>query len=133
MNASEISNSDDVIADVWNEHNPEQVPDRKRGKYQNSFPTDYDRNLSTTKNISKNLKENFRSHKQKHNVRLTVYHEKYTKTLEGFLVDNKPKCFDEYEVEVLPKPSTDFQPKYSENVLNSINAFLLLLVIAFMG
>ena len=32
-NASEISNGDDKIADVWNEHNTEQVPDRKGGKY----------------------------------------------------------------------------------------------------
>ena len=33
INASEISNSDDTITDVWNEHNPEQVLDTKRVKY----------------------------------------------------------------------------------------------------
>ena len=45
---------------------------------------------------------------------LKFYHEKYTKTLEGFLVDNKPIYFygyDESEEEVLPKPSADIQSK----------------------
>ena len=36
-NASKISNGDYTIADVWNEHNPEQVPDRKRGKIKTGF------------------------------------------------------------------------------------------------
>ena len=53
--------------------------------------------------ISKNLKKNFQNYKRKRNVSLTVYHEKYTGKLEDFLVDNKPKYFDESEVEVLPK------------------------------
>ena len=50
-NASDISNVDDLIGDVWNEYNPEQVIDTKCGKYQNSLPTDDDRNLSIQKNI----------------------------------------------------------------------------------
>ena len=108
MNASEISNGDDAIADIWNEHNPEQFHDTKRGKYQNSFITNNDRNLIMSNNISKILKERFQKHKWKHNVSLTMYHEnlpKQLKILEDFLVDNKPKYFNESEVEVLPKPS----------------------------
>ena len=56
--------------------------------------------MSTSKNISRNLKENSQTHKWKHNVSLTLYHEKNTKKLEDFLVDNKPKYFDESEVEL---------------------------------
>ena len=63
-----ISNSDDAIADVWNEHNPEQVPDTKLCKYQNSLLNDYDRKMSMSRNIYRNLKENFQNHKLKHNV-----------------------------------------------------------------
>ena len=33
INASEISNGDDTIANVWNEYNTEQVHNKKRGKY----------------------------------------------------------------------------------------------------
>ena len=62
-----------------------------------------------SKNISKNLKENFQDDKWKHNGGLTVYHEKFTEKLEIILVDNKPIYFDESEVEVLPKPSSDVQ------------------------
>ena len=68
--------------------------------------------------ISLNLKKNFKNNKWKHNVSLTAYHEKFTKKLEDVLVDKKPKYFDEYEVEVLPKPSADIQSKDSENILN---------------
>ena len=39
----------------------------------------------------RNLKDNFTNHKQKHNVSLTLNHETNTKTLEDFLVDNKPE------------------------------------------
>ena len=37
INDYEISNSDDAIADFWNEHNLEQVPDTKFSKYQTFF------------------------------------------------------------------------------------------------
>ena len=40
------SNGDDKIPDVCNEHNTEQVPDTKRGKYQNCLLTDDDISLS---------------------------------------------------------------------------------------
>ena len=80
INASEISNGDDTIADVCNEHNPEQVPDTKRGKYQTSLITDYDINLSMSKNISKNSEEKFQNHKRKHNAILTGYHDFLQKT-----------------------------------------------------
>ena len=53
-----------------------------------------------------------------------------------FFVDSKPIYFDEYyesEEEVLSKSSTDVQYKKLENMLNSMNAFLLLLVIYFLG
>ena len=59
INASEISNGDDAISDVWNEYNTEKVPNTRRGKYQNSLLTDDYRKLSMSKIISKNLKENF--------------------------------------------------------------------------
>ena len=52
--------------------------------------------------------------------------------LKDFLVDNKPKYFNESEVEVLPKPSADVQSNYSD-FFNSMNVLLLLLVIYFMG
>ena len=55
INDSVFSNGDDEIADVWNEHKPKQVPDTKRGKYQNSLLTDDDNNLSMSNNISNNL------------------------------------------------------------------------------
>ena len=61
INASKISNGDDAIADVWNEHNREQVPDTKRGERQNVLLTDDDIILSMSNNISKNLKKNFRT------------------------------------------------------------------------
>ena len=57
INSFEISNSDDAKADVWNKYNTEQVPNKKRGKYQDSFLTDDDRKMSVTKKISRNLKE----------------------------------------------------------------------------
>ena len=98
--------------------------------------TDDDRKLSITNNISRNSKEKVPNHRWKHNVSLIFYDEKYTKTFEDFMVDNKIKYFDESdesEVEVLPKPSSDVQFKNLENILNSMNAFLLLLVIYFMG
>ena len=78
IGASEISNSDDAIADVWNGYNPEQVPDTKCGKYQNIFLTDNDINLSILNNISENFKENFQNYKCKNNVSLIVYHGKFT-------------------------------------------------------
>ena len=56
INGSEISNCDDAIADFWNEHNPEQVPDTKHGKYKNSLLTYDDINLSISKHISMNFK-----------------------------------------------------------------------------
>ena len=37
INASEISNVHDELANVWNEHNPEHFPDTISGKYQNVF------------------------------------------------------------------------------------------------
>ena len=64
---------------------------KKCGKYQHCLLTDNDKNLSMSKNISRNLKEGFQNHKRKHNASLTFYHEKNTKKLEDFLVDNKPK------------------------------------------
>ena len=39
INASEISNGNDAIADVCNGYNPEQVPDTKRSKYKNILLT----------------------------------------------------------------------------------------------
>ena len=81
INASEISNGDDAIANVWNEYNTEQFPDTKRSKYQNSLLTDDYRKLGMSKNIYRNLKEKFQNHKWKHNVSPTFYHENiYQKT-----------------------------------------------------
>ena len=75
--ASEISNGDDAISDFWNENNNDKVLNTRCGKCKNSLLTDYARNLSMSKYISRNLKENFHNYKQKHNVSLTLYHEKY--------------------------------------------------------
>ena len=86
INASDISNGDDVIADVWNEYGTKQVIGKKHGKQQNSFLTDDSIKLINPKNISRSLKEDFQNHKRKHNVSLTLYHEKYTKKLEVFLL-----------------------------------------------
>ena len=44
---------------------------------------------------------------------------------------SKSTVYDEYEE--LPKPIEYVQSKYSENVLNSMNAFFISLVICFMG
>ena len=56
INAYENSNSDDEIADVWNEYNPQQVPDKKLGKYQNCLLYDDDRNLSMSSFFSRGFK-----------------------------------------------------------------------------
>ena len=74
------------------------------------------------------MKENFYNHKRKHNVNIIFYHDTNTKKHEDFLVDKKPKYFDEYdisEVDLLSKPSADVQSKNLENILNSMNIFLL--------
>ena len=88
INAYEIPNGDDAIADVWDEHNPEQVPGTKHGKYQNSFLTDDDIYLSLSNNISNHLKKKIQNHKRE--VSLTVYHEIFTKHLRIFwLITNQ--------------------------------------------
>ena len=60
------------------------------------------------------------------------YHDTNIKTLEGFLVYIKLD-FYEYELDVLPKPSADGQYKYLKYTLNSNNAFIISLVISFLG
>ena len=50
MNASEISNSDDTKSDVWNDCNPEKVPDTKLTKYIKKL-TDNDRKLIMSNNF----------------------------------------------------------------------------------
>ena len=62
---SEISNGDDVEAEVWDEYKSQQVPDTILGKYQDSFLTNNDRKLNMSRNISRNLKEIFQDHKRK--------------------------------------------------------------------
>ena len=69
INASKVSSGADAIYDVWNEHKPEQVCDKKCCIHQNSLLTDNDINLSMSRNIYKNLKEKFHNNKRKHNVR----------------------------------------------------------------
>ena len=133
INASEISNSDNGIDNVWNEYNAEKVPDIKYYEYQNSLLTGNDRNLNMSWNYSRNLKENFSNHKRKHNVSLSLYHETNIKIIEFFLVDNKTEYFYESEVKVLQKTSVDIQLKYLKYILNSMNAFILSLVIYFLG
>ena len=64
----------------------------------------------------------------------TVYHEKFTKQLRIFLVDNKPiHYYESGEYEELPKPSEYVQSEYSENMLNSMNVFPLSLEMSFLG
>ena len=65
INASEISNSDDAIYDVWNEFMKRKVPDIKRSKCQNSLITDDDIKMGISMYYKRNLKENFTNHKQK--------------------------------------------------------------------
>ena len=62
-----------------------------------------------------------------------LFHETNTKKLEDFSVDNKPECSYEYELEKLTKPSEYPQYKYLKYTLNSMNLFLLSLVIFFWG
>ena len=99
------------MADVLNEHNPEKVLDTEHGKYQNSLLTDDDIKLSISNKISKNLKENFHNHKWKHNAILTVYHEKSTKKLDSFLVDNKPNVLMNMKWRCYQKPMQMFNQK----------------------
>ena len=56
INATETSNGDDAIADVWNEYNPKKVTDKKSNKHQNGLLNNDDRNLSTSRNLSRNFK-----------------------------------------------------------------------------
>ena len=61
INASEISNSDDAIAVVWNEYYTKQVPATKYGRYQKTLHTDDTIKLGMSKKISRNLKDFFRT------------------------------------------------------------------------
>ena len=49
------------------------------GEYQNSLITDDDGKLMISRHSFENLKYNFPNHKQKHNMRITLYHETNTK------------------------------------------------------
>ena len=104
INAYEISNGDDSIADVQNEYNPQQVTDKKHGKYQNSLITDDNRKLSESRNVSRNLKEKFHIHKCKHNASLTFYHENYTKTLEDVCLITNQNTFMNMKQRCYQKP-----------------------------
>ena len=89
-NYSDISNFVDAIHDVWNAHNHNKVPDRKRGKVTKKFITEDDIIEMTSKKYSTNLRETISEKEQKHNVSLTMFHESNIKILEDSLVANKP-------------------------------------------
>ena len=61
INASEISNGDDAIDDVWNEYNPQQVTDNRCVKHQKNLLTDDDINLSMSRIFLGILKRVFRT------------------------------------------------------------------------
>ena len=69
---------------------------------------------------------------QRFNVSIILYHETNTKNLR-IIWSIAKQNFYESELEKLPKPSADPQYKGLKYTLNSINVFLLLLVISFMG
>ena len=73
------------------------------------------------------------NHKWKHNVSLILWHEVNTKTLDYLMFDNKWEPFYGYEVDVLTKPSVDGQKNDLNLTLNSMNIFLLSLVISCVG
>ena len=104
---------------------------KKCGKFRNSLITGKDRKMMISRKSSNKLKYFFPKHKQKHNVSLKLYHETNTKKLKEFLVDNKP--FFKYNTKKLPNPSADHRYKYLKHTLNSMNAFILSLVIFFWG
>ena len=91
INASIILDGDDAIDDVWNVYNIHKVPSIKRGIFLSRFITEDAGKQMTSRKVYRMMKYNFLSNKRKHNVSLTVFHEINTKTLEGFLVDNKPE------------------------------------------
>ena len=64
---------------------------------------------------------------------LTILNETNTKKLENILVENKPEYIFETELLKLPKHIEDGQFKDLKSTLNSMNDFLLPLVIYFMG
>ena len=72
VNFSEISIRIDKIYDVWNEYDIETVPEKNRGKYLSSLPTDDDRTLSVSRKLYKKFKDNFTNHKRKHNMGLNL-------------------------------------------------------------
>ena len=82
---------------------------------------------------SKTTKEIFSEKKVKHNLSLILSNETNTKKLEKVLVENKPEYFFKNILKKLPKHSEDVQFKYLKHSLNSINEFLLLLVMSFVG
>ena len=61
INASEISNGDDAMDDVWNEYNHQKVPDKEHSKFLNSLITDDDRKLMISRKSSRNLKANLKN------------------------------------------------------------------------
>ena len=90
INASEITNSDDKIDDVWNVYNIQKYPNIKHRKFLNRFIYEDDRKEIICRKASRKLKDNLPDNKRKHNVSLTVFQETNTKTIEDFLVDTKP-------------------------------------------
>ena len=90
VNASENSNGEDAIDDVWNVYNIQKVPDRKCGNFSKKCITEDDRRDMTSKKVSRKSKETFPENKRKHNVSLAVLNETQTKNHEVFFVNNKP-------------------------------------------
>ena len=74
----------------------EQVP-KKRRKYNRKFLNDYEMRLVVSRKLSNEWKHDFPNHQRKLNLSLNIRHEENTKTIDYFLVDNKPEPWDDSE------------------------------------
>ena len=77
---------------------------------------------------SNELKHNFPHHQQKLNVILNICPEENTKTIDYFLVDNKPEPWDDSKPSVVVKGK-----KIDYEYFNLIIQFLVSLVVSFVG
>ena len=74
-----------MIDEIWNVYNSQKFPDRKRGKFTNSFISEVDRKYMISGKAYRKLKNNLLENKRKHNASITMFYETNTKTFEAFL------------------------------------------------
>ena len=132
INESVTPKGDDAVDDVCNVYNSKKVPNINEGKLTNSIISDDKRKYMTSRKASRKLKGKILE-KGKYSVSLKVSNEKNTKNLRFIWLKTNQYIVLKTEQEQLPKHSEDGQNKYLKRTFIQINAFLLQLVIQFVG